>query len=165
MPHISKSIDVNVPVQAAYNQWTQFEDFPRCMEGVKEVRQSDPKRLLWRAEIGGKEVTWTAEITAQDPDRLIAWRSTSGARNEGTVAFEAVSPCRTRITLHLDYDPEGPLQSTGSMLGAVTARVDGDLQRFQEFIEARGAPTGAWRGEIVGDVVHEPGAPRPEVAP
>jgi uncharacterized membrane protein len=161
MSSIEKDIEVDVPVRTAYNQWTQFEEFPRFMEGVKEVRQLDPKRLHWRAEIGGKDLDWTAEITQQLPDERITWRSTSGAYNAGSIAFEPLGPSRTKLTLRLEYEPEGALESTGSMLGLVSARVAGDLARFKEFIEGRGVETGQWRGEIHGQQVSPDDAPLP----
>ena len=145
---IERSIDVNVPVSAAYNQWTQFEEFPRFMEGVREVRQLDDRRLLWRAEIGGKEKTWEAEIVEQIPDARIAWRSISGAKNAGVVTFHRLSEGTTRMMLQLEYEPEGAVETAGDWLGVATARVRGDLERFKEFIEKRGAESGAWRGSI-----------------
>ena len=155
MAHIEESIEVDAPVTSVYNQWTQFEDFPRFMEGVKEVRQLDDKRLIWKAEIGGKNVEWTAEITQQEPDRRIGWRSTSGAVNAGSVTFEPLAPTRTKATLRLEYEPEGAGEKTGSALGLVKARVHGDLERFKDFIEERGRETGGWRGEIHrGEVKH-----------
>ena len=154
MSNIEKSIDVEVPVRTAYNQWTQFEEFPRFMEGVKEVHQIDDKTLHWRAEIAGKEVEWTATILQQEPDRYIAWTSTSGASNGGRVTFEPVDANHTRITLRMDYQPEGAVEKTGSALGAINLRVDGDLHRFKKFIEERGSATGAWRSEIHGGVVN-----------
>jgi uncharacterized membrane protein len=157
MSHIEESIEVEVPVTTAYNQWTQFEDFPRFMEGVKEVRQLDDKRLVWRAEIGGKDVEWTAEITQQEPDRRIGWRSTSGAANAGSVTFAPLGPSRTRATLRLEYAPEGLQEKTGDALGLVRRRVAGDLERFKEFIEERGNATGAWRGEIRSGEVRRDG--------
>src|SRR5438105_13302201 len=99
MPKLKRSIDVNVPVRVAYDQWTQFEDFPRFMEGVESVRQIDDKHLAWRAKVGGKTMEWTAEITEQRPDQVIAWRSTSGAKNEGYVRFESLGENKCRITL------------------------------------------------------------------
>jgi uncharacterized membrane protein len=152
---IEKQIEVNVPVHTAYNQWTQFEEFPRFMEGVKEVRQLDDRRLHWRAEIGGKQVEWNAEILEQVPDEKIAWRSTSGARNDGLVTFDKRSDNTTLVTLHLDYDPEGAVENAGDKLGVVSHRVDGDLKRFKQFVEARGSETGAWRGEIHGERVEK----------
>jgi uncharacterized membrane protein len=148
MATIEKSIDVNVPVHVAYNQWTQFEEFPRFMEGVLEVKQLDDKRLRWRASIGGKEKTWEAEITEQIPDNRIAWRSRGGAHNAGVVTFHRLTDDTTRIMLQLEYDPEGVVESVGDAVGVVSARVKGDLERFKEFIESRGRETGARRGEI-----------------
>jgi uncharacterized membrane protein len=146
MATVEKSIDVEVPVSVAYNQWTQFESFPEFMEGVKQVEQLDDTHLRWHAEIGGKDKEWTAEITEQLPDERIAWRSTSGPQNDGTVMFRSVDANRTRITSRIDYEPEGPIEAAGSALGVVSGRVDGDLKRFKEFVESRGVPTGAWRG-------------------
>jgi uncharacterized membrane protein len=151
MEQIEKSIEVNVPVRTAYNQWTQFEQFPQFMEGVEEVRQLDDKRLQWRASIAGKTEGWKAEIVEQTPDKVVAWRSTSGAENGGRVSFSPAGENGTRITLRLDYDPEGMVETTGDKLGFVSRRVEGDLERFKEFIEKRGVETGAWRGEIHGN--------------
>ena len=148
MATIEKSIDVNVPTQDAYNQWTQFEEFPRFMEGVERIEQLDEKSLHWRANIGGKIEEWNAEITEQIPDKRIAWRSTSGARNAGVVTFHRLSDDSTRIMLQLDYEPKTWSESLGDLLGFMSRRVEGDLQRFKEFIERRQSPTGAWRGEI-----------------
>jgi uncharacterized membrane protein len=148
MATIEQSINVDVPVQTAYNQWTQFEEFPRFMEGVRRVTQLDDKRLRWQAEVGGKDKEWTAEITEQHPDERIAWRSTSGARNAGVVTFHRLSDATTRIMLQLDYEPEGVVENVGDAAGVMSGRVKGDLQRFKEFIEARGRETGAWRGDI-----------------
>jgi uncharacterized membrane protein len=148
MAHIEKSIEVQVPIRTAYDQWTQFEEFPRFMEGVQEVRQLDDKRLHWRAEVGGKAEEWDAEITEQTPDQIVAWRSTSGAENSGEVTFTPVAKDRTRITVDIGYSPEGMAETVGNKLGLMDRRVEGDLQRFKEFIEGRGTETGAWRGEI-----------------
>jgi len=150
MTTVEKSIDVNVPITTAYNQWTQFEEFPRFMQGVEEVRQLDDKRLHWRADIGGKDKEWDAEITEQEPDRRIAWRSMTGAENSGIVTFQPVDANRTQVTLQIGYEPEGFLESIGDALGFVSRRVEGDLERFKEFVESRGAETGGWRGEIHG---------------
>jgi uncharacterized membrane protein len=145
---MEQSIDVNVPVSTAYNQWTQFEEFPRFMEGVREVRQLDDRRLLWRADIGGKEKTWEAEITEQIPDARIAWRSRDGSKNAGVVTFHKLDPEKTRIMLQIEYDPEGVVENIGDAIGVASHRIRGDLQRFKEFIEQRGRETGAWRGSI-----------------
>jgi uncharacterized membrane protein len=148
MSTIEKSIDVEVPVRTAYNQWTQFEEFPRFMENVEHVRQLDDRRLHWRASVGGKTVEWEAEITEQHPDERIAWRSRGGAHNAGVVTFHRLGDSRTRVMLQLDYDPQGVTENVGDALGVVSRRVEGDLQRFKAFIEGRGRETGAWRGDI-----------------
>jgi uncharacterized membrane protein len=145
---IEKSVEVNVPTRTAYDQWTQFEEFPSFMEGVESVHQLDERRLHWRAEIGGKTLEWDAEITEQIPDKRIAWRSTSGAPNAGAVAFFRLSDQSCRITLQLDYDPEGVVENLGDWLGVTSRRVEGDLERFKKFIEERGVETGAYRGTI-----------------
>lgn len=148
MSTIVESIDVAVPVRVAYDQWTQFEDFPKFMEGVERVKQLDDTTLEWQAEIGGIERSWRAEITEQEPDERVAWRSTSGAKNAGQVTFQAIGDNMTRVNLQLDVEPEGPIESAGDALGFVERQAEGDLRRFKEFIELRGAPSGAWRGEV-----------------
>ncbi|MGH8639832.1 MAG: SRPBCC family protein [Burkholderiales bacterium] len=148
MPSIEKSIEVKVPVHTAYNQWTQFEEFPRFMEGVEEVHQLDDTHLHWRAKVGGKEEQWDAVITEQIPDERIAWTNVTGARNAGVITFHKLDPQTTKLMLQLDYDPKGARENIGSALGLVGRRVEGDLERFKEFIESRGAETGAWRGEV-----------------
>jgi uncharacterized membrane protein len=148
MSTIVENIEVDVPVRAAYDQWTQFEDFPEFMDGVKRVQQLTDKTLEWTARIGGIERTWRAEIVEQEPDQRVAWRSTDGAKNAGVVSFEPLGDQQTRVTLQLDVEPEGPLEAAGDALGMVERRVEGDLKRFKEFIESRRQPTGAWRGEI-----------------
>jgi uncharacterized membrane protein len=148
MATIEQSIDVDVPVRTAYNQWTQFEEFPRFMEGVEQVRQLDDKRLHWRAKVAGKVKEWDAEITEQTPDQRIAWTSRSGAWNAGVVTFHKLDDNRTRVMLQIDYDPQGVVENVGDAVGFVGMRVKGDLQRFKEFVESRGRETGAWRGEI-----------------
>jgi uncharacterized membrane protein len=146
--NIEQSIDVHVPVSTAYNQWTQFEEFPRFMEGVREVRQLSDKRLAWRAEIGGKEKSWEAEISEQIPDARIAWHSIGGAKNAGVVTFHRIDDDTTRVMLQLEYDPEGIVENVGDAVGVASTRVRGDLQRFKDFIEQRGRETGGWRGSI-----------------
>ena len=145
---IEKSIEVNVPVHTAYNQWTQFEEFPRFMEGVEQVTQLDDKRLHWCANIGGVQKEWDAKITEQIPDERVAWHNTTGPYNAGAVTFHRVGDNKTRIMLQMDYNPEGFVENVGDALGAVSSRVSGDLTRFKEFIESRGTETGAWRGEV-----------------
>jgi uncharacterized membrane protein len=153
MSSVEKSIEVEVPVSAAYNQWTQFEEFPRFMKGVRSVRQVDDQRLHFCAEIAGADVEWDAVITEQVRERYIGWRSVSGAQNAGTVSFEPQGGSRTRITVRLEYEPQGAAQTVGDWAGIVSARVEGDLGRFKEFIEGRGIETGAWRGEIHAEQV------------
>ena len=157
MNTVEKSSGVEVPVRTAYNQWTQFEEFPRFMEGVEQVRQEGDKNTHWRANIAFKEVEWDAEITEQTPDQRVSWRSTSGAHNSGTVSFQPEGDNRTRVTLRLEYEPEGFFENVGEALGLVDSRVEGDLERFKEFIEQRGGETGAWRGEIHGSEVESKG--------
>ena len=148
MSTVEKSIEANVPVSTAYNQWTQFEEFPRFMEGVKSVRQLDNKRLHWKTVIGGKEEDFDAIIDEQVPDQRIAWHSTIGPKQGGVVTFHRLSDNKTRIMLQMEYDPQGFVEKAGDMLGAVSRRIQGDLERFKKFIESRGSETGAWRGEI-----------------
>src|SRR5580704_6622991 len=148
MSTVEKSIEANVPVSTAYNQWTQFEEFPRFMEGVKSVRQLDNKRLHWQTVIGGKEEDFDAVIDEQVPDNRIAWHSTIGPKQGGVVTFHRLSDNKTRIMLQMKYDPQGFVEKTGDVLGAVSMRINGDLDRFKEFIEKRGSETGGWRGEV-----------------
>jgi uncharacterized membrane protein len=145
---IEESIEVKVPIRMAYNQWTQFEQFPSFMEGVKQVQQLDDRHLFWRAEVMNKPVSWTAEITHQIPDERIAWRSISGPAQHGTITFSRLEPSKTRLSLRLEFEPEGAGATAATALGLVTARIKGDLQRFKKFIEERGVATGEWRGEI-----------------
>lgn len=148
MATAQKSIEVNVPRRTAYDQWTQFEVFPRFMEGVEDVRQLDDKRLHWRAKVGGKTEEWDAEITEQIPDERVAWRSTSGAPNAGVVTFHYIDDYTTHVTLQLDYEPQGAVEKAGDAMGLLDRRVQDDLERFKAFIEGRGQETGAWRGTI-----------------
>ena len=148
MSTLEKSIEVNVPVRTSYNQWTQFEEFPRFMDGVKEVTQLDDTRLHWKAEIAGQDKEWDAEITEQAPDQRIAWTSRGGAINGGVVTFHRLSDVTSKVMLQLEYDPQGFVENVGDALGVVSSRVQGDLERFREFIEKRGRETGAWRGQV-----------------
>ncbi|MEW6152698.1 MAG: SRPBCC family protein [Actinomycetota bacterium] len=148
MATVEKTIEVNKPVRTVYNQWTQFEEFPRFMEGVESVTQIDDSHLRWKASIGGAHREWDAEIVHQEPDRRIAWRSLSGAANAGDVTFQPAGAGATAITLRLDFEPDGPVEKAGQALGVVSKRVEGDLERFRDFIEGRVAETGAWRGQV-----------------
>jgi len=148
MASIQESVDVQVPVRTAYNQWTQFEEFPRFMEGVKAVTQIDDTHLHWIAEAGGREHAWTAEITEQHPDERVAWKAIDGHGNAGVVTFHRLGAGETRVTVQMDHETEGLMESLGSALGADSRRVKGDLERFKELVESRGVETGAWRGEV-----------------
>ena len=148
MERIEKTIEVNAPVRAVYNQWTQFEEFPRFMEGVKEVRQLDDTHVHWHAEVWGRDKEWDAEITEQEPDHCVSWRSVSGAANAGTVRFHPIDANSTRVRLTLGYEPEGPIENAGDALGVLSGRVENTLEQFKKFIEQRGRETGGWRGEV-----------------
>jgi uncharacterized membrane protein len=153
MSRFEESIKVAVPVRVAYDQWTQFEEFPKFMEGVERVKQLDDKRLLWTASVAGKEKKWEAEIVDQTPDERIAWKSIDGAENAGAVLFEQLGPAETKVILRIDAEPEGPVETIGDALGFLRRRVEGDLQRFKEHVERVGASGRGWRGEIHGDEV------------
>ena len=148
MRQIEKTIEVDCPVRTVYNQWTQFEDFPKFMAGVKAVRQLDDAHLHWQAEVWGKDEAWDAEITEQTPDTRISWKSVAGAENAGTVRFEPLGPERTRVRLALAYEPEGVVENLGHMLGIMESQVQSSVDDFKKFIESRGQATGAWRGEV-----------------
>ena len=150
MANIEQSVDVQVPVRTAYDQWTQFEDFPKFMEGVEEVRQVDDTHTHWRTKVAGKEKEFDAVISEQTPDQRIAWESQDGPEHAGVVTFHRIDDGVTRVMLQMDYEPEGVVEKAGDALGLVTRRVTADLGRFKEMIESRGAggETGAWRGEV-----------------
>lgn len=148
MSTIEESVEVQVPVSVAYNQWTQFEDFPRFMEGIESVKQIDDTHLHWKAKIAGATREWEAEITEQHPDERIAWHATEGAENAGVVTFHKISADTTKVMLQLDFDPKGFLETAGDAMGFVRTRTAGDLKRFKLFIEERGTETGAWRGNV-----------------
>lgn len=149
MAHVEKTIEVEKPIDQVYGQWTQFEDFPKFMENVEKVRQLDDKHLEWKAKIAGTERQWKAEIVEQKPNRVIAWRSTTGDMNDGKVEFQPVDG-RTMVKLAIDYEPPaGKAGEVGDQLTQVTPRsVENDLKRFKAFIEQREMPTGKWSGEI-----------------
>ena len=148
MTTIERSIEVDVPTRVAYDQWTQFEDFPHFMEGVEEVRQLDDTHLHWQAQIAGVRREWDAEIVDQQPDTCVSWRSLEGTRNAGTVTFAPLGADRTAVVLQLDVEPEGVTEKVGGALGIIERRAAGDLRRFKQFIESRGSETGAWRGVV-----------------
>jgi uncharacterized membrane protein len=148
MGGVTKSVDVAVPVRTAYNQWTQFEEFPRFMEGVQEVRQLDDRTTHWRTEIAGVKREFDARITEQLPDERVAWTSTDGTKQSGVVTFHRLDAEHTRVTAQMEYEPDGVLEKAGDMLNVVDRQVEGDLKRFKEFIEGRSVETGGWRGEV-----------------
>ena len=149
MSTIEQSIEVKVPLSTAYNQWTQFEEFPSFMESVEKVIQQDDETLHWVAEIGGQTREWDAKITEQRPDERVAWTSIDGeVKQAGVVTFHRLDDSQTRIMLQMEFEPEGAAEKAGDALGIIKRRVKGDLERFKEMIESRGQETGGWRGEI-----------------
>ena len=157
---VEEEIEVGVPVSTAYNQWTQFEDFPLFMEGVDHVEQLDDTLLRWAASIGGKRAEWEAKIVEQQPDTRIAWESVDGRETRGTVSFDKVGEDRSRIKLAMTYRPQGPIEKVGSAAGLDRRRIRGDLERFRDLVESRGVESGAWRGEVESGEVES--GPRPE---
>jgi uncharacterized membrane protein len=145
---IEQSIEVNVPIRQAYDQWTQFEEFPRFMEGIERVEQRDDRHLQWVANFGGETHEWDAEVTEQKREERVAWRNVDGKDNAGVVTFHKIDDDTTRVMVQMDWAPEGIKEKAGAALGADDRRVKGDLERFKEFIESRGSETGAWRGEV-----------------
>ena len=149
MTTIEQSIDLDVPVRAAYDQWTRFEEFPQFMKGVEEIRQIDDRHLHWVAELGGSRHEWDAEITEQLPDERVAWRNTDGKDNAGVVTFHKLSDTSSRVMVQIDFVPEGIKEKVGSAINAPDRQVKGDLERFKELVEAKGGPDeGGWRGEV-----------------
>ena len=148
MSQVEESIEVEVPVTTAYNQWTQFEEFPRFMEGVEEIRQVSDTLTHWKIKIGGVEREFDAEITEQHPDERVAWHSVGGTDHAGVVTFHRLGDSLTRVTLQLDTTPEGVVETLGDKLGLVKHRAKGDMERFKEYIESRGAETGAYREDV-----------------
>jgi len=148
VPSIEKSVEVDVPLSTAYNQWTQFEEFPSFMNGVEAVKQLDETHLHWVASIGGHREEWDAEITEQIPDERVAWKATSGKGNAGVVTFHKLDDNRTKVMLQLDWESEGMVEALGALLGRDDRAVKGDLERFKELVEKQGSESGAWRGEV-----------------
>ena len=148
MSTFTESVDVKVPASTAYNQWTQFESFPRFMDGVEEVRQLDDTHTVWTTKIGGQTRQFRAEITEQQPDQRIAWSAEDGPRHAGVVTFHRLDDHTTRVTAQMEIDPEGFAETAADKLGVVDRRVKGDMERFKNYIERQGSPDGAWRGEV-----------------
>lgn len=148
MPTVEQSIDVNVPVSTAYNQWTQFESFPEFMGGVEQVQQLTDTLTHWKTSVGGVDREFDAEITEQVPEERVAWRSVDGKTHAGVVTFHRLSPETTRVMVQIDWESESLTEKAGAAVGADDMQVKKDLDKFKEFIESRGTETGAWRGEV-----------------
>jgi len=148
MSTIERSVEVDVPLRTAYNQWTQFEEFPKFMEGVKEVRQIDDTHLHWVVEIAGHRHEWDAEVTEQRPDERVAWKNVGGKQNAGVVTFHRLDDNHTRLMVQLNFMPEGMIERLGDAMAAPDRQVASDLRRFKEMIESRQTESGAWRGEV-----------------
>ncbi|WP_030265699.1 SRPBCC family protein [Streptomyces violens] len=149
MSKIEESVEVAVPVPVAYNQWTQFEEFPRFMDGVERIEQRTSTLTHWVTKVGGVTREFDAEITEQIPDERVAWTTVEGeARQAGVVTFHRLDDQHTKVMLQMEHDPEGIADTVGDKLGFVRRQASGDLGRFKEFIESRGTETGAWRGEV-----------------
>jgi uncharacterized membrane protein len=148
MSTVVESVDVAVPVRTAYNQWTQFEQFPSFMDGVEQVRQVTEELTHWVVEIGGAKREFDAKITEQHPDERVAWASLDGPRHAGVVTFHRLDETHTRVTAQMEIDPEGFVENVADKTGLLDRKVKGDMKRFKEFIESRGDESGAWRGEV-----------------
>lgn len=148
MPTVEQSVEVDVPIRTAYDQWTQFESFPQFMGGVERIVQVDDTHTRWTTSIGGVEREFDAEITEQHPDERVAWRSTDGTTHAGVVTFHRIDDTTTRLMVQIDWQPEGLAEKAGAVVGVDDRQVKADLARFKEFIETRGAETGAWRGDV-----------------
>jgi uncharacterized membrane protein len=150
MPKVKESVEVQVPVQQAYNQWTQFEEFPRFMEGIRSVQQLDDTHVRWVAEIRGESREWTTEITDQEPDKKVAWKTIEGElKNDGVVTFEQLGDGETRVNVQMDVEGDSSAENiAGDLLGIVKAQVHDDLERFKQLVESRGEETGGWRGQV-----------------
>ena len=148
MTTVTKSVDVHVPIGQAYNQWTQFEEFPKFMGGVQSIVQIDDRRNHWTVKVAGVSREFDTEITEQHPEERVAWKSTDGTTHAGVVTFHRLSDHDTRVTVQLDWQPDGVVEKAGSVLGADDHQVSADLNKFKEFIESRPAETGAWRREV-----------------
>jgi uncharacterized membrane protein len=148
MASVTKSIDVHVPISTVYNQWTQFETFPEFMGGVDQITQLDDRRLHWKVTVGGQTREFDAEVTEQNPEERVAWKSIDGETHAGVVTFHKLADDETRVTVQLDWQPDGIVEKAGAAVGIDDHQVSSDLDRFKSFIEGRGSETGAWRGEV-----------------
>ncbi|GHH82000.1 hypothetical protein GCM10018781_65970 [Kitasatospora indigofera] len=160
MSKVKESIDVDVPLHGVYNQWTQFEEFPRFMDGVEEVRQTDDRHCHWTTKVAGARREFDTEIVDQLPDQRISWRTVGGdVRQMGVVTFQRLDDSRTRVSLAMEFEPQGMVEKAGDMLGVLDRQVKGDLNRFKGFIEEQGRATGGWGGRLAPDGAGAPGGP------
>jgi uncharacterized membrane protein len=148
MSTVQESVNVAVPVRTAYNQWTQFESFPQFMDGVESVVQTDDTHSHWKTKIAGVEREFDTEVTEQHPDERVAWKSTDGTTHAGVVTFHRLSDNESRVTVQLDWKPEGLVEKAGAAVGVDDRQVKADLKRFKSFIESRGVASGEWRGDV-----------------
>lgn len=148
MSTVTESVDVDVPIKTAYDQWTQFESFPQFMDGVQEIRQIDDTRNHWVIKVGGVTREFDATITEQHPEERVAWRADEGPNHAGVVTFHRIDDNQTRVTAQMDIDPDGFVENVADKAGFLDRQVKGDLERFKGFIESRGAATGEWRGDV-----------------
>jgi uncharacterized membrane protein len=148
MSSVIKTVEVDAPLPIVYNQWTQFEEFPRFMEGVDRIKQIDETHTHWTVTVAGKTKEFDATITEQHPDERIAWKSDSGPNHAGVITFHRLNDTRTRVTAQLEIDPDGFVEAVADKLGVLDRRVQGDLDRFKTFVEERGGETDGWRGDV-----------------
>jgi uncharacterized membrane protein len=148
MPVYEKSVDVAVPVRVAYDQWTQFETFPHFMSGVDRITQQSPTSTHWVTSMGGVRREFDATITEQRPDERVAWRAENGPAQAGVVTFHRISDDTTRVHLQLELEPQGVAERAGAVTGVIGHSLQGDLERFKDFVEARGEQSGGWRGTV-----------------
>jgi len=148
MSTVTESVDVDVPIKIAYDQWTQFESFPQFMDGVEEIRQIDDTHTHWVVKVGGITREFDATITEQHPEERVAWRADDGPNHAGVVTFHRLDDDKTRVTAQLDIDPEGFVENVADKAGILDRKIKGDMGRFKEFIESRGSATGSWRGDV-----------------
>ena len=148
MASVQESVDVDVPIRVAYDQWTQFESFPEFMGGVERITQTDDTHTHWVTNIDGVKREFDAKITEQLPDERVAWKSLGGPKHAGVVTFHRLDDAKTRVMIQIDWEPQGVVEKAGAALGFDDRQVKADAKRFKEFIESRGTETGAWRGDI-----------------
>jgi uncharacterized membrane protein len=149
MSQAIETVDVNVPVSVAYNQWTQFEEFPKFLSYVESITQVTDTLTEWKVRVGGVEREFEAVISEQHPDERVAWNSTGGeVDHAGVVTFHKLSDTETRVTVQLDWEASGLLEHLGSALGVDNHAIKKELGQFKEYIEAKGSADGSWRGDV-----------------